>query len=166
MKPVGLFDYQIISIHAPRVGSDSYRQQMVAQPHLFLSTLPAWGATPRCPAANGHLSIISIHAPRVGSDVFTLQNFTGALKISIHAPRVGSDDAVFSSDSQVSNFYPRSPRGERLSNSQQEDNVYAFLSTLPAWGATSCRSGRSNGFLISIHAPRVGSDRRRKPSPC
>ena len=35
-----------------------------------------------------------------------------------------------------------------------------FQSTLPVWGATSAGSARSASALISIHAPRVGSDGR------
>ena len=58
----------IISIHAPRVGSDL--DDMVGKTVTieFQSTLPVWGAT------NGSVGYklgdkISIHAPRVGSDL-------------------------------------------------------------------------------------------------
>ena len=103
----------LISIHAPRVGSDarllSIRRRLQnfnprsprGERHLrymddflvieFQSTLPAWGAT---------------HAIRriaVDGD------------ISIHAPRVGSDaHARLTRPSGHSYFNPRSPRGERL----------------------------------------------------
>ena len=56
---------------------------------VFLSTLPARGATRR-PRAAGPEQRISIHAPREGSD-----------------PKSGSQG------SRSRNFYPRSPRGER-----------------------------------------------------
>ena len=36
---------QLISIHAPRVGSDFAKQNYTMLDNLFLSTLPAWGAT-------------------------------------------------------------------------------------------------------------------------
>ena len=80
----------------------------------------------------------------------------------------------------IPDFYPRSPRGERQI---QEARIYtelAFLSTLPARGATvtTCLPMFSQLFLstlpargatenvtawryalvISIHAPREGSD--------
>ena len=57
-------------------------------------------------------------------------------KISIHAPRVGSDGRTTAAGSRGQDFYPRSPRGERLAkdNYTMLDNL--FLSTLPAWGAT------------------------------
>ena len=56
----------LISIHAPRVGSDA-------------GQLPGEGGKE-----------ISIHAPRVGSD-FALNPMSPGSFISIHAPRVGSD---------------------------------------------------------------------------
>ena len=37
-------------------------------------------------------------------------------------------------------------------------NTWQFQSTLPVWGATQIKSKCSRFILISIHAPRVGSD--------
>ena len=56
-----------ISIHAPRVGSDTVGDVDV-----------------------GITGLISIHAPRVGSDLEAYRLELG-MDISIHAPRVGSD---------------------------------------------------------------------------
>ena len=56
-----------ISIHAPRVGSDSGQSTQDGKLQGFQSTLPVWGAT----SPQGYVSLparISIHAPRVGSD--------------------------------------------------------------------------------------------------
>ena len=127
---------RIISIHAPRVGSDFSFTTSCAQFNYFY---------PRSPRGErlgdlggGDLgNIISIHAPRVGSDgcrgpqgprhakfLSTLPAWGATdvelrarnrVHISIHAPRVGSDHI-----------------GNAI------DAVVAF---------------------ISIHAPRVGSDR-------
>ena len=103
---------------------------------------------------------ISIHAPREGSDLVSLR-FPHPLEISIHAPREGSD-ALFCIT---------------------EVSPFAFLSTLPARGATTaCLSAPMRAFdfyprsprgerrveyrdsahrrAISIHAPREGSDHR------
>ena len=55
-------------------------------------------------------------------------------------PRVGSDNAVCYSESMFFDFNPRSPCGERL---------------LP--GFSVCAN-----CIISIHAPRVGSDKSTK----
>ena len=102
----------------------------------FLSTLPARGATQRpcspcsClqnfyprsprgerPAAQQTATqtvSISIHAPREGSDRFQTRAHTRQSSISIHAPREGSDAFFCLTFSDISDFYPRSPRGERL----------------------------------------------------
>ena len=95
-----------------------------------------------------------------GATVGVAGHEIGHVLISIHAPRVGSDD--------VSNI--------------PYEREWQFQSTLPVWGATALRSWREDvhsdfnprspcgerphsggaqgqGGLISIHAPRVGSDR-------
>ena len=56
-----------ISIHAPRVGSDVVAVPVSVPVLRFQSTLPVWGATDN----GGNILLdsgISIHAPRVGSD--------------------------------------------------------------------------------------------------
>ena len=125
-----------ISIHAPRMGSDDGR---VVGP------------------VDGVL--ISIHAPRMGSD-FSWRGLPPTVDISIHAPRMGSD----------------------LKRSDDMTQKILFQSTLPGWGATNrryCSVSRMANFNprspdgerlhlivdlrhrfgISIHAPRMGSDR-------
>ena len=82
-----------------------------------------------------------------------------ARQISIHAPRVGSDHFSLCSRFFSYNFNPRSPRGERLSaHTFFSIERIEFQSTLPAWGATLHRAADVRAQLISIHAPRVGSD--------
>ena len=56
--------------------------------------------------------------------------------ISIHAPREGSDGMGSRGGSSSTNFYPRSPRGERPWQTMPPGQVKKFLSTLPARGAT------------------------------
>ena len=56
-----------ISIHAPRVGSDSTPARKSPAQQIFQSTLPVWGATASGPQQDQPQNI-SIHAPRVGSD--------------------------------------------------------------------------------------------------
>ena len=125
---------RLISIHAPRVGSDLNGGTVDLSLTEFQSTLPVWGATSNLQQLY-QAAGISIHAPRVGSDDdrFVVH---GLLKISIHAPRVGSDT-----------------RGPMISI------LFArFQSTLPVWGATPSPIRGSLSAVISIHAPRVGSD--------
>ena len=100
----------------------------------FQSTLPARGAT----AALRPHSLppsISIHAPRTGSDSFS--------SVLLH-PRL--------------DFNPRSPHGERLSTISTGSNGSSFQSTLPARGATAPPGFQRPFEVISIHAPRTGSD--------
>ena len=149
---------RFISIHAPRVGSDLYCSSVQLYCALFLSTLPAWGAT-WCGGVARLRKKISIHAPRVGSDTGGLSMYHTTTPISIHAPRVGSDGELDKPIKCDCDFYPRSPRGERpptliALTAEIEISIHAprvgsdglgdvflnsnveFLSTLPAWGAT------------------------------
>ena len=80
---------EVISIHAPRMGSDMFCNMPISECASFQSTLPGWGATrPRLP--RGVLVFISIHAPRMGSDMHWVCNVL-----------------------RSQNFNPRSPDGER-----------------------------------------------------
>ena len=104
---------------------------------IFLSTLPARGATCAVGVVAGCHCAISIHAPREGSDKAR--------------PRV---------EIEIIDFYPRSPRGERHPHLcghgvRHQISIHApregsdsrllpvmprpskFLSTLPARGATN-----------------------------
>ena len=101
-------------------GSKTYQEFLT-----FLSTLPAWGAT----------------------------GFPGSCRtwqeISIHAPRVGSDSCQVVQTSLATNFYPRSPRGERLKKSLYSPSATSFLSTLPAWGATA-KTDKNNNIFCAV----------------
>ena len=101
--------------------------------------------------------------------------------ISIHAPRTGSDKRFQALPISGKYFNPRSPHGERQTLSSPPDFRKIFQSTLPARGATSSSASllpartsfqstlpargatvgkfiKSCEELISIHAPRTGSD--------
>ena len=146
-----------ISIHAPRVGSDTL-------------LLPAGCCT----------LVISIHAPRVGSDrcpgcnynadcyfnprspcgerLFTDSQGCGFFLFQSTLPVWGATTQVTVAQGDMANFNPRSPCGERQQITAAIPGDMGFQSTLPVWGATS--DGRTvwEKPLISIHAPRVGSD--------
>ena len=147
-----------ISIHAPRVGSDKKHFGRIGGARIFLSTLPAWGAT--CPPTGYTISSsISIHAPRVGSDVLhhiksylnhyfyprsprgerlaIRQTMGGNISISIHAPRVGSDKFWADPRRQPKKFLSTLPAWGATAELYTERAIRKrFLSTLPAWGAT------------------------------
>ena len=125
---------EIISIHAPRGGSDAmvsldiltlkdfnprspWGERRSNNRHgtshqIFQSTLPVGGATKGASLQN-KAAKISIHAPRGGSDSNPASK-RRKLAISIHAPRGGSDD--------------------QWHNSQESAQL--FQSTLPVGGAT------------------------------
>ena len=127
----------MISIHAPRGGSDQCQWYMALEIDNF---------NPRSPWGERH-SIKKTQNP--------------ARTISIHAPRGGSDDSVpFVKASRI-HFNPRSPWGERQPRFYRCVGQSLFQSTLPVGGATMTYSFATAAFGISIHAPRGGSDRLR-----
>ena len=168
----------MISIHAPRVGSDAGRNESSCL-LIFQSTLPAWGATSISSAASSMSCYFNPRSPRGERRdrhgcCHRLDGFQSTLPawgatatayfvkrantISIHAPRVGSDDARRHSRRAQMHFNPRSPRGERLSKSYARYDVNLISIHAPRVGSDRCVAIENHLLLISIHAPRVGSD--------
>ena len=123
-----------ISIHAPREGSDRY---------LLFRELSNRNFNPRSPRGER----LPLSAPP-----------SSCQRISIHAPREGSDQRLPPRMSTSKYFNPRSPRGERLRLSPLCNSRSKFQSTLPARGATVDIGILMHPVVISIHAPREGSD--------
>ena len=133
----------IISIHAPRGGSD--RGPGIARSAVaFQSTLPAGGATNH-DGLVGQYGNISIHAPRGGSDPKALMGGYNSYVISIHAPRGGSDDGLFAVPChfRISIHAPRG--GSDYFSAISIVARVVFQSTLPAGGAT--------GRFVLLHHP-------------
>ena len=124
----------VISIHAPREGSDSEPVLLPQCAPAFQSTLPEKGAT------------------------LAVDFNPGASGISIHAPREGSDFRRLRQRHPVGHFNPRSPRRERLYVRADRETGVGFQSTLPEKGATHRNFAAQFKAGISIHAPREGSD--------
>ena len=101
---------------------------------------------------------ISIHAPRVGSDCSQSRSACLRTYFNPRSP-CGERHVVVFGKANMIYFNPRSPCGERPLAFNFSSIAGTFQSTLPVWGATSCPCGRVRGNRISIHAPRVGSDR-------
>ena len=114
-----------ISIHAPREGSDGV---------VVIGRAKAWTISIHAPREGSDgfrrgsavFGYISIHAPREGSDVDALCRRVYHV-ISIHAPREGSDGSQYRPAFAVSNFYPRSPRGERHAPTKQTDETKRYF---------------------------------------
>ena len=102
----------VISIHAPRVGSDIEGVSI----DRFVR--------------------ISIHAPRVGSDRMCISIRSTISYFNPRSPR-GERPPTGRRHSRISrHFNPRSPRGERHYQADVLVEAKKFQSTLPAWGAT------------------------------
>ncbi len=169
---------EAVSIHAPRVGSDVFTPSSESTINCFNPRSPCGerpdqageitltgGFNPRSPCGerqsrrwrvSGHFNV-SIHAPRVGSDGFA-ETPQAETKVSIHAPRVGSDTTTGHTGRCRFCFNPRSPCGERRHQPRTIILLQQFQSTLPVWGATVHHIPARACDLVSIHAPRVGSD--------
>ena len=105
-------DY-IISIHAPRTGSDVGSVLLHRFMYTFQSTLPARGATlvsSLLPKIISYFNPRSPHGERRRSGQYTAPD---SQKISIHAPRTGSDGERLVALILADDFNPRSPHGER-----------------------------------------------------
>ena len=100
---------------------------------------------------------ISIHAPREGSDGWHEIHRTSEKHFYPRSPR-GERPGTGPLNTAHHHFYPRSPRGERPAALNTVSASLRFLSTLPARGATYVCPPPAHGSIISIHAPREGSD--------
>ena len=171
---------ELISIHAPREGSDildflRHRKVKDFNPRSprgerrglsfyqskhgrFQSTLPARGATAATTDSAAQEDDFNPRSPRGERRTCLHARYLHG-SISIHAPREGSDSMQSIISTCTSDFNPRSPRGERRGTRTHSQTRRRFQSTLPARGAT--RNGqdlRGVRGCISIHAPREGSD--------
>ena len=128
----------LISIHAPRMGSDR---------SLSRSSYRTLHFNPRSPDGER----------RVANAIFD-----GVRAISIHAPRMGSDAMARTRQEIIIGFQSTLPGWGATFNVIGDVGAGVFQSTLPGWGATQQRRHPVQQGRISIHAPRVGSD----PPPC
>ena len=132
---VGCLVAVLISIHAPRGGSDN----MTVRPDV--------------PVA------ISIHAPRGGSDT---SPDTKSMHMNNFNPRSpwGERLRVYIRLRVNRNFNPRSPWGERLLPVLPNQPIRHISIHAPRGGSDQPVHGQHLRYpLISIHAPRGGSDR-------
>ena len=112
MSVANLNAFALISIHAPRTGSDEYRQALSQTQHNFNPRSPH-GERRATQIVIANSREISIHAPRTGSDESAQAQLNPEPEISIHAPRTGSDAISNLKSWYRTYFNPRSPHGER-----------------------------------------------------
>ena len=131
----GISGGTVISIHAPRGGSDLWKMLYDSKRKVFQSTLPVGGATTSLEGLTNR-DKISIHAPRGGSDYRWPDVSDSFYEFQSTLPVGGATRAEPDYLETLENFNPRSPWGER----QLIIRLY------------------HRDFSISIHAPRGGSD--------
>ena len=160
-------DARLISIHAPRTGSDASATSGAGTQTISIHA-PRTGSDNDdflCPASE----FISIHAPRTGSDddFSQLADFDTLFQSTL--PARGATIGILHRGGGHQYFNPRSPHGERREQFPFTNFHEQFQSTLPARGATAYLAIDAFAENISIHAPRTGSDsalrrRRRRAS--
>ena len=123
----------LISIHAPREGSDKRIKRKPA--HL----------------------LISIHAPREGSDQGQLARRGSLVQFLSTLPARGATHSGYLGRLARGYFYPRSPRGERPSAIFVWLFQVLFLSTLPARGATDATACKVTEILFLSTLPARGA---------
>ena len=116
-----------------------------------------WGATTLVIFPRSKLAI-SIHAPRGGSDCLCIIAVYAVANFNPRSPWGERLALVDIWTVSPGNFNPRSPWGERLAGINVTLTASEFQSTLPVGGATLAAGDASVLAVISIHAPRGGSD--------
>ena len=169
----------VISIHAPREGGDSFviwlmictlyfnprpprggrlqKIQLQGGYKIFQSTPPARGATPAYLVVDG-LPGISIHAPREGGDKEIYLYKQKQQNFNPRPPRGGRLLLLFL---QVGlfNFNPRPPRGGRpILGIHEANRIFDFNPRPPRGGRRPFCNAPDALSRISIHAPREGGD--------
>ena len=104
------------------------------------------------------VSIISIHALLAESDRAGCSHVANRHQISIHALLAESDQDIRAGLSSLTNFYPRSPCGERPTPATSTPMALYFYPRSPCGERHRALLPRQNGLYISIHALLAESD--------
>ena len=146
----------MISIHAPRGGSDKTVRPNRFQGRHFNPRSP-WGERLGRISPVHMLGLFQSTLP-VGGATQLRPDHHIRQDISIHAPRGGSDKYEGQPHQLYRDFNPRSPWGERLNPILRSTAISNFNPRSP-WGERPALT-RSDSYMyvISIHAPRGGSD--------
>ena len=171
-------DDGVISIHAPRTGSDCTRWMPCPATAYFNPRSPhgerrLYGSharrlhhfNPRSPHGERHIQMFIGFARQRFQSTLPARGATARLwvqlsarSISIHAPRTGSDRIRAGSMITSTDFNPRSPHGERPGRFVAA--IYEFVISIhaPRTGSDNQARAHARKGKISIHAPRTGSD--------
>ena len=127
----------LISIHAPRTGSDRLSRHNGFRPQN-----------------------ISIHAPRTGSDSVSVPLSPDGVNFNPRSPH-GERQENTPWEDEGRYFNPRSPHGERRPSISPQNRYRHFNPRSPHGERPPPKPRRCVRTDISIHAPRTGSDRHR-----
>ena len=148
---------KLISIHAPRVGSDAYYAYSTTDTDDFNPRSPCGERRPRSTAGTS-CPLISIHAPRVGSDALFLAGTPVDPVFQSTLPVWGATHPCGRCHQGYLDFNPRSPCGERPAVLSVFRNCLIISIHAPRVGSDQGIMDLGYSRQISIHAPRVGSD--------
>ena len=126
---------ELISIHAPRTGSDSAGVR-VRENNFYFNPRSPHGERRQPFQTQPTHQRISIHAPRTGSDTLNADNVLLEPHFNPRSPH-GERRRRMCAERWKSNFNPRSPHGERQGAVRGCCELKQFQSTLPARGATA-----------------------------
>ena len=151
----------VISIHAPRAGSDrtGYTSTMAAE--IFQSSLPVRGATTSKMTMIATAIFQSTLPVRGATRIFN--RFGGKKHISIHAPRAGSDTPGANAWIRSKSFQSTLPVRGATIPATAADRPPDFNPRSPCGERPLCGDHYILNLMISIHAPRAGSDRTATP---
>ena len=123
----------------------------------FQSTLPGWGATAAAGVRVRGLWYFNPRSPDGERPLSRCAQYNRVI-ISIHAPRMGSDlfERVWRGSHLI--FQSTLPGWGATAAKREAKDAQEFQSTLPGWGATGAVFLMRGLVVISIHAPRMGSD--------
>ena len=126
---------------------------------LFQSTPPVWGATDilRRPFSGVH---ISIHAPRVGGDRDQRPSRLEIRRFQSTPPVWGATPETEPLPENSKHFNPRPPCGGRPPHSAPPWRPSDFNPRPPCGWRQGCPAKGKEEEMISIHAPRVGGDKK------
>ena len=135
----------------------TFNQSPFAVHASFQSTLPARGATRR---HRRHIATytISIHAPRTGSDGADVRRGGQGQHFNPRSPHGERPLTQAIPRRMQRDFNPRSPHGERLRLGGRRGGGGHFNPRSPHGERLRGRDAPTRAVVISIHAPRTGSD--------
>ena len=142
----------------PARGATGGWKKSSAKASAFQSTLPARGAT-KTQRGSYHFLLFQSTLPARGATTI-ISCVWRAMLFQSTLPARGATRCNHDTANAGKYFNPRSPHGERRWKTPQIAAMLGFQSTLPARGATTSISGLNGRMVISIHAPRTGSDCR------